>query len=88
MSDGKKVTSRLQIEKTLENIKRMQLEKYHKCENEEEKKNIELNPKVILHKAVENCKPLLDLTPIKRGGVSYQVLNSKNICFPLIMLAF
>lgn len=73
MRDGKKEIARLQIEKTVESIKRLQLEKYHKCENEEERKKIELNPKVIIRKAVENCKPVLDLTPIKRGGVRYQV---------------
>lgn len=73
MKGGDKVTSRTQIEKTLESIKRLQLEKYHKCQNEEEKKTIELNPRVIVHNAVENCKPVLELTPIKRGGVRYQV---------------
>lgn len=74
MKDGKKELARLQVEKTLENIKRLQIEKYHKCENEEEKQKIELNPKVIVHKAIENCKPILELTPIKRGGVKYQVM--------------
>jgi len=32
-----------------------------------------LNPRKIFYDAVENCKPLLQLTPIKRGGVTYQV---------------
>lgn len=73
MSDGKKQLARLQVEKTLETIKRMQLEKYHKCENEEEKKTIELNPRAIVHQAMENCKPVLELISIKRGGVKYQV---------------
>lgn len=75
MKDGNKVLARQQIEKTLENIKRLQLEKYHKCLDEEVTKSIELNPKVIVHKAIENCKPILDLTPIKRGGVRYQVIQ-------------
>lgn len=73
MKDGRKLLTRSLIDRTLENIKRLQLEKYHKCQNEEEKQNIQLNPKVIVHKAVQNCKPLLELTPIKRGGVTYQV---------------
>ncbi|KAF2900932.1 hypothetical protein ILUMI_05255 [Ignelater luminosus] len=73
MKDGLKVLTRELVEKSLENIKRIQLEKYHKAKTEEEKQNIELNPKVIFHKAVENCKPLLQLTPVKRGGVTYQV---------------
>ncbi|CAH1986414.1 unnamed protein product [Acanthoscelides obtectus] len=73
MSDGKKVLARSQVEQTLESIKRLQLEKYHKCKTDEDRAKIELNPKVVFHKAVENCKPILQLTPIKRGGVKYQV---------------
>lgn len=73
MHDGKKILARDLLEKSFENIKRIQVEKYHKCKNEEDKNNIELNPKVIFHKAVENCKPVISLTPIKRGGVRYQV---------------
>lgn len=81
MRDGKKVTARTQVEKTLENIKRLQLEKYHKIQNLEEKQKIELNPKIIVHKAIENCKPILELTPIKRGGVKYQVISKmSNFC--------
>lgn len=74
MRKGKKVLARSQIEQTFANIKRLQLEKYHKCKTEEAKQKIELDPKTILHKAVENCKPLLGLTGIKRGGVTYQVI--------------
>lgn len=73
MYDGKKTLARELIAKSFENIKRIQLEKYHKTKTEEDKENIELDPKKIFHQAVENCKPLLYLTPIKRGGVKYQV---------------
>ncbi|XP_060523332.1 small ribosomal subunit protein uS7m [Cylas formicarius] len=73
MKDGKKVLARSVMEKTFENVKRLQLERYHKCENPEDKEKIELNPKTIFHRAVENCKPILALSPIKRGGVKYQV---------------
>lgn len=73
MRDGAKVLARGLVEQSFENIKRMQLEKYHKCQNDEDKEKIELNPRTILYKAVENCKPVLKLTPIKRGGVRYQV---------------
>ncbi|XP_058059580.1 small ribosomal subunit protein uS7m [Anopheles bellator] len=73
MKQGKKELSRGLVEKGFENIKRLQLERYHLAESEEERAKIELNPKKLLHQAVENCRPLLQLTPIKRGGVRYQV---------------
>lgn len=61
---------------TFEIIKRTQLQKYHQAETEEEKALIECNPINIIHSAVENTRPLLQLTPIKRGGVKYQVCAS------------
>lgn len=73
MRDGEKVLARDLVEKSFEKIKRIQLEKYHKANTDDEKQSIELNPKAIFHKAVANCKPLLWLQPIKRGGVTYQV---------------
>lgn len=79
MKDGRKILARELIEKTFETIKRIQLEKYHKA-SPEDKNSIELNPKQIFFKAVSNCKPILALTPIKRGGVTYQV-DYKNFLF-------
>lgn len=73
MRDGLKVLARELMDRTFEKIKRVQLEKYHKATTPEEKDNIELNPRLVFHSAIENCKPLLELTPIKRGGVTYQV---------------
>lgn len=73
MRDGLKILARSLVEKSFENVKRMQIEKYHKCQNEEDKNKIELNPKIIFYNAIENCKPVMQLTPIKRGGVKYQV---------------
>ncbi|XP_055594544.1 28S ribosomal protein S7, mitochondrial [Uranotaenia lowii] len=73
MKKGDKRLARDLVEKGFENIKRLQLERYHLAESEEEKAKIELNPRVLLSQAVENCRPLLQLTPIKRGGVRYQV---------------
>ncbi|XP_057664710.1 28S ribosomal protein S7, mitochondrial [Diorhabda carinulata] len=73
MKEGNKVLARSLLEQCFEDIKRLQLEKYHKAKSEEEKLQINLNPRDIFHKAVENCKPLLQLTPIKRGGIKYQV---------------
>lgn len=74
MRDGKKILARDLLEKAFEKVKRLQLEKYHKASTEEEKSKITLNPKEVFHNAIENCKPILQLTPIKRGGVRYQVI--------------
>lgn len=73
MEDGKKHLARSLVEKAFENIKRIQIERYHLATTAETKAKIELDPKAILSKAVENCKPLLQLSPIKRGGITYQV---------------
>lgn len=73
MKGGQKELARNLVEKCFENIKRIQLERYNLASSDEEKAKIETNPMKILHKAVENCRPILSLTPIKRGGVKYQV---------------
>ena len=72
MKDGNKTTARRIMENTYEKIKRTQLEKYHKADDEV-KQTIELSPRKILHSAVENCTPVLYLEGIKRGGIKYQV---------------
>lgn len=56
-----------------ERIKRFQLEKYHREENAAEKAKIEVDPLKVFHAAVNNCKPLLQLNSVKRGGQRYQV---------------
>lgn len=71
MKGGQKRLARDLIEKALENVKRIQLERYNLADAEERTK-IELNPVAILHKAIENCRPILILTPVKRGGSKYQ----------------
>uniref|UniRef100_A0A8B9M8A6 Mitochondrial ribosomal protein S7 n=1 Tax=Accipiter nisus TaxID=211598 RepID=A0A8B9M8A6_9AVES len=58
--------------KTLEAIKRKQLEKYHKAP-EDEKEKIECNPYVIFHQALKNCQPIIGLCSITKGGKTYQV---------------
>ncbi|XP_046959555.1 28S ribosomal protein S7, mitochondrial isoform X1 [Vanessa cardui] len=73
MKMGNKKLARNLVEKAFENIKRIQIERYHLATTPEEKAKVILNPKDILHKAVENSKPLLQLLPIKRGGITYQV---------------
>lgn len=72
MKGGQKTLARDLLNKSFENIKRIQLERYHLAD-EDEKHKIETNPKAIIYKAITNCRPLLHLTPIKRGGVNYQV---------------
>ncbi|XP_046745398.1 28S ribosomal protein S7, mitochondrial isoform X1 [Diprion similis] len=72
MKKGNKILARKLLEKSLENVKRIQLERYHKA-SPEDKFGMQLDPKVIMHRAIENCKPLLKLVPIKRGGATYQV---------------
>lgn len=69
MRKGNKELARNLVEKTFENVKRIQLEKY----NSGTDVAVETNPVVILDIAIKNSKPLLQLTPIKRGGVKYQV---------------
>ncbi|KAF9424046.1 hypothetical protein HW555_000755 [Spodoptera exigua] len=73
MEKGNKQLARNLVEKAFENIKRSQIERYHLATTPEAKAKIELDPKKILHKAIENSKPLLQLQPIKRGGITYQV---------------
>lgn len=73
MKGGNKRLARELVERGFENIKRMQLERYNLAEDAEEKARIETNPMRIFHGAVENCRPVMTLTPIKRGGVKYQV---------------
>ncbi|XP_063234464.1 small ribosomal subunit protein uS7m isoform X2 [Bacillus rossius redtenbacheri] len=73
MKSGQKALARELVEKAFENVKRIQLERYNTCPNPEDKEQIETNPLNVMYKAVANIKPLLQLSPIKRGGVTYQV---------------
>ncbi|XP_059047096.1 small ribosomal subunit protein uS7m [Achroia grisella] len=73
MEMGKKKLARELVEKAFENIKRKQIERYHLASTPEQKANIILDPKSVLHRAIDNSKPLLQLLPIKRGGITYQV---------------
>lgn len=72
MKGGNKKLARELVEAGFENIKRIQLERYNLAEGEE-KTTIDTDPLKIFLKAVENSRPLLNLTPVKRGGVKYQV---------------
>ncbi|XP_054891994.1 28S ribosomal protein S7, mitochondrial [Poeciliopsis prolifica] len=72
MKHGQKTLAREIMMQTLENIKRKQVEKYHKA-TDGQKDGIECNPYIIFHQALENCKPIVALTSIQRGGKYYQV---------------
>ncbi|XP_008286273.1 small ribosomal subunit protein uS7m [Stegastes partitus] len=72
MKHGNKVLAREIMTQTLENIKKKQVEKYHKAP-EGKKEGIECNPYTIFHQALENCKPVIGLASIQKGGKYYQV---------------
>ncbi|XP_061566898.1 small ribosomal subunit protein uS7m [Cololabis saira] len=72
MENGDKILARQIMTQTLENIKRKQVEKYHKASSGK-KEEIECNPYTILQQALENCKPVVGLASIQKGGKFYQV---------------
>ena len=57
---------------TLENIKHIQVEKYHKADVDT-KPTIELDPIRVVLQAIENGKPLLTTEKVRKGGTTYQV---------------
>lgn len=73
MEDGKKELARSLLEKGFLNIKRIQVRKYNQAKTDAERAEIETNALKMLHRAVENSRPLLKLMPVKRGGITYQV---------------
>jgi len=73
MRKGKKELARSILEQAFENIKRTQLKKYYEATTDAERDKIITNPYEIFHRAVENCRPLLETTPMKRGGTTYRV---------------
>ncbi|XP_022056935.1 28S ribosomal protein S7, mitochondrial [Acanthochromis polyacanthus] len=72
MEHGNKVLAREIMTETLENIKRKQVEKYHKAP-EGQKEEVECNPYTIFHQALKNCQPVVGLASIRKGGRNYQV---------------
>ena len=74
MRKGDKALARRILQNTFEKIKRIQIERYHKAKDPEEQANIELDPKVILRKAIENSTPVLELMKMKKGSQTYQVI--------------
>lgn len=66
---GNKKLARELLDKTMECIKRTQIERIHLGKAED----TVADPYALLVKAIENCRPVLQVTAIKRGGVKYQV---------------
>jgi len=73
MRKGRKEVARFEMERVWRNLKRHQLDKYYEATTDEERAAVILNPWELFHKAIENCTPLLETTPIVRGGTTYQV---------------
>ena len=59
VSQGSKYNGRMITERMLCEIKRIQVEKYWKCEDELERAKMETNPVKIFMQAVENAKPFV-----------------------------
>lgn len=72
MRCGKKEVARRIFAQGFEKIKRIQVERYNLAD-EEEKKSIILDPRVLFEQAIENCRPVLELIKVKRGGTNYDV---------------
>ena len=53
-------------------VQEIQLAKYYEAP-EEKRGDIELNPRVIVRGAIENCRPLMSLQKVKVGSVTYYV---------------
>lgn len=79
MKNGNKKLATKLITTTFENVKRLQLERYHKATTSEAKAEIELDPFVIFHRAVDNCTPILQLKGHRKGGITYQVSLNINL---------
>ena len=73
LKDGKKEIARTAVYDALEIIKRRQYRQWIKAATEEEKSKIELNPFIIANTAIRNCRPLMKLQGVTRGGTTYQV---------------
>jgi len=73
MRNGDRKLARTLVTKSFEEVKRIQLQRYHKAKTNEEKDNIELDPFVVFHRAIDNCMPILQLIDCRKGGITYKV---------------
>lgn len=81
MMGGRKDLAERLVSNGLEKIKRHQMQRYHLAKTDEQRNNVELNSRIILHRAIENCRPMMMCQSIKRGGTNYRVpvpLNEKQ----------
>ncbi|KAF8371119.1 mrps-7 [Pristionchus pacificus] len=72
MTDGRKEMSRKNVLAALEIIKRKQYQAWNKA-SDDEKPKIELSAFKIAEVGIDNCKPLMKLQGVTRGGTTYQV---------------
>lgn len=63
----------LPLQQALIDVKRSQVQKYHKAKDGLERAEIELDPFVVFHKALENGKPKMHLRKVIRAGSVLQV---------------
>lgn len=75
MKNGNRNLATELVNKTFEVVKRIQIQRYHKAQTEEDKNKIELNPFTVFHRAVDNCIPVLYLIAHRKGGITYQVIQ-------------
>ncbi|CAJ0568345.1 unnamed protein product, partial [Mesorhabditis spiculigera] len=73
MKDGQKETSRHNVLSALEIVKRKQYKAWVDAPTPEEKANVERDPFKVAEAAIRNCRPLMKLMPVTRGGTTYQV---------------
>lgn len=73
MRGGNKNLAETLVSKTFENVKRIQVQRYHET-TAADRNNIELDPYAVFHRAVINCMPVLHLVPARKGGITYQVM--------------
>lgn len=69
----RKIHTREIMYNCMEIIKYTQLEKYNSASTQEEKDAIEINPYKIIYGAMENAKPLLKISDMRKGAVMYRV---------------
>lgn len=72
MKKGEYETARNIVDKAFYKIKLKQVEKLNKETDEAKRSQIEANPLNIFLQALDNCKPLLKLEPVNKGGITYQ----------------
>lgn len=73
MRCGRMHLARYQMDRALEDIKNIQRQRLRNAKSDSEREEIETNPVTITKQAIVNMTPVVMVTPIKRGGATYQV---------------